>query len=128
MVAQGHFRHRDRRSLGGGFTAVLDMPNTPPATVDAPSLKRKLGDMAEQSLCDYGVWLGADPTGLMPADEMQQLARQVCGLKLYCGETTGGLLIDEDLMEQYVKAWPGPGPIGLHSRKPHDVTSGLGVK
>ena len=112
---KGTFATETAAALAGGFTAVLDMPNTPPATVDAPSLKRKLGDMAEQSLCDYGVWLGADPTGLMPADEMQHLARQVCGLKLYCGETTGGLLIDEDLMEQYVEAWPGPGPIGLHA-------------
>ena len=34
---KGTFATETAAALAGGFTAVLDMPNTPPATVDAPA-------------------------------------------------------------------------------------------
>jgi len=112
---KGTFASETAAALAGGYCAVLDMPNTPPATVDEASLAHKLAEIGAQSRCDYGVWLGANPKKSPDAEELRQLGRSVCGLKLYCGETTGGLLIDRELMESYVAAWSGPGPLGLHA-------------
>lgn len=112
---KGTFASETAAALAGGYCAVLDMPNTPPATVGEASLKHKLGEIAAQARCDWGVWLGADPGREPDPAELAQLGREACGLKLYCGETTGGLLIDRQLMEQYVAAWSGPGPLGLHA-------------
>ena len=112
---KGTFASETAAALAGGYCAVFDMPNTPPATVDEASLQRKFTDMAEQSRCDYRVWLGANPKEEPNPQELTQLGPQVCGLKLYCGETTGGLLIDRPLMDSYVAAWNGPGPLGLHA-------------
>ncbi len=111
---KGTFASETAAALAGGFTAVLDMPNTPPATLGEAALTHKLGELGAQARCDYGAWLGADPRGLPPDDEMRRASRRVCGLKLYCGHTTGGLEIDRELMERYVRAWPGPGTLGLH--------------
>ena len=111
---KGTFASETAAALAGGFTSVLDMPNTPPATLGEAALTHKLGELGGQARCDYGAWLGGDPSGLPTDDEMRRASRRVCGLKLYCGHTTGGLDIDRELMERYVRAWPGPGPLGLH--------------
>jgi len=112
---KGTFASETAAALAGGYCAVFDMPNTPPATVNETSLQRKLADLGAQARCDYKVWLGADPKRDPNPQELRQLGQQVCGLKLYCGETTGTLLIDRTLMESYIAAWSGPGPIGLHA-------------
>ncbi len=109
------FSSETAAALAGGYTAVMDMPNTPPPTVDAPGLARKMRELGEGARCDYGVWLGADPAGAPTPETMTKLARGVCGLKLYCGHTTGTLEIDRELMGAYIKVWPGPGPLGLHA-------------
>ncbi len=112
---KGTFASETAAALAGGFTAVLDMPNAPPATLNEAALAHKLGELDAQALCDYGAWLGGDPDGFLSPAEMRRASRRVCGLKLYCGHTTGGLEMGGELMERYVRAWPGPGPLGLHA-------------
>ena len=80
---KGTFASETAAAIAGGFTAVLDMPNTPPATLGEAALTHKLGELEAQTRCDYGAWLGADPRGLPTDDEMRRASRRVCGLKLY---------------------------------------------
>ena len=46
-------------ALAGGYWAVLDMPNTPPATTTAERLHAKKARLADAAHCDFGTWLGA---------------------------------------------------------------------
>ncbi len=112
---KGDFATETAAALAGGYTAVLDMPNTPPPTTDIHGLDRKLDDLGRNAHCDYGVWLGAHPSGVRPEAELAHLARRVCGIKLYCDHTTGGLAITPSQVESQVASWPGPGVLAAHA-------------
>jgi carbamoyl-phosphate synthase/aspartate carbamoyltransferase/dihydroorotase len=91
-------------ALAGGYWAVLDMPNTPPNTVDAQRLRAKAAFVGERARCDFGLYLGAhgtsDDTGYAAA------APEAAGLKLYCDHTTGSLLLgDQEQRRAHLRAW-----------------------
>ncbi|MFA5134827.1 MAG: dihydroorotase [Patescibacteria group bacterium] len=100
--AHVHFRepggeHKEDWATGsaaaasGGVTTVLDMPNTNPPTVDEPSLAIKR-ERAQQSLVNYGFFLGATTKN----SEAIKTVRDVAGVKIYVGSSTGNLLVSED--------------------------------
>ena len=75
-------------ALAGGYWAVLDMPNTPPATTTRRALATKSRFVAERARCDVGLYLGADqatPTG--PSTRLRPAG--AVGLKMYNDQTTG---------------------------------------
>src|SRR5262245_12455052 len=70
--AQVHFRepgltHKEDIACGttaavlGGVTAVLEMPNTEPATTTADALADKLARSRGRARCDIGFFVGATP-------------------------------------------------------------------
>jgi len=111
---KGTFATETAAALAGGYWAVLDMPNTPPATIDPVALKTKLLTLGEQAVCDWGVYFGASQqtqTNVYP-----QIIEPVCGLKMYNNATTGTLLIDDQATrEQHYASWPGTKPIAVHA-------------
>ena len=100
-------------ALAGGFTTVLAMPNTQPPLVDAASLGRAQEAARARARCDYGIFLGAGEDN--PANG-GELARQVCGLKVYMDQTYGPLRMGSfSALLAHFKLWPGPGPIACHA-------------
>ena len=68
------------------------MPNTPPPTTTRDRLRAKKAAPRRTALCDFGTCLGADQVG----DRGRRTPpRERCasGLKMYCDETTGDLLV-----------------------------------
>jgi len=100
-------------ALAGGFTTVLDMPNTSPPTVDEAALEAKIALAREQVRCDVGFYAGAREDN---AFAVSQLGDRVVGLKMYLGQTYGPLLISQlgVAMGHFVD-WRGPGPIAVHA-------------
>ena len=47
-----------RAALAGGFTTVLDMPNTTPPTTDETALDAKLDMVRKQAQCDVHLFVG----------------------------------------------------------------------
>ena len=78
-------------AASGGVTSFFDMPNTNPSTTTVQALEYKKNRAAQTSLVNYNFFIGATPTNL---DELI-LARNVPGIKLYIGSTTGNLLVDQ---------------------------------
>ncbi|NWF68832.1 MAG: hypothetical protein HXY40_07090 [Chloroflexi bacterium] len=111
---KGTFASETEAALAGGYWAVLDMPNTPPSTIDRPALERKLAEIAAQALCDWGLYYGAakaDNWGTYPA-----IIDDVCGLKIYNNATTGNLLIDDQAIRaQHYQHWPRSKVIAVHA-------------
>ena len=68
-----------RAALAGGFTRVLDMPNTTPPIVDADTLDDKLAQIQASAHCDVCQFLGGSPANVETAHE---LAGRAVGLKL----------------------------------------------
>lgn len=111
---KGTFTSETAAALAGGYWAVLDMPNTPPPTIDPQALATKLAALSAGAVCDWGVYFGAsqdDNTAHYP-----QVAGQVCGLKLYNNATTGTLLLpDQATREVHFRAWPAGRVIAVHA-------------
>src|SRR5690606_9339557 len=105
---QGHFRepglthkedlaHATRACAKGGVTTFLEMPNTRPSTTTQQRIEEKLRMAEQQSLVNYGFYIGATPENL---DELKQ-ARRTPGIKIFIGPSTGELLVDEqDVLER----------------------------
>ena len=100
-------------TLAGGVTAVLDMPNNAPPTVDRQSFSQKQTLFVAKAVIAYGLFLGFDGHDVAP---LRELATQSVGLKLYLDETFGDLTTREPMMlAQVFETWPGPGPIAVHA-------------
>ncbi len=101
-------------ALAGGFTAVLDMPNTRPPTTNGNRLREKRRRASRKAVCDVGFFLGASND--TEPDVVAQAASEAVGLKMYINETFGALRIrDVTTLWTYLRKWPGPGPIAVHA-------------
>ncbi len=94
-----------RAAIAGGFTRVLDMPNTTPPIVDRDTLEHKLAQIQSSAHCDVGQFLGGTASNATTA---VALADRTVGLKLYLGQTHGSLLLSDvrDAIA-HMRAWPG---------------------
>jgi dihydroorotase len=103
-------------ALAGGYWAVLDMPNTPPTTTTAARLAAKAEHVAERARCDFGLWFGAHQQG--NEAEYAAAAPGAVGLKMYCDQTTGDLLIaDQEQRRLHLGAWGASAgtPVAVHA-------------
>jgi dihydroorotase-like cyclic amidohydrolase len=103
-------------ALAAGYWAVLDMPNTPPATTTAARLRAKRELVASQARCSVGLFMGADQDA--DGSEYATAAADAIGLKLYCDHTTGDLLLDDQATRRrHLRAWAEATdkPVALHA-------------
>lgn len=108
------FASETAAALAGGYWAVLDMPNTPPPTIDRPALILKRAAMARQAVCDWGLYFGASQGGNQ--GEYARIADDVIGLKIYNNATTGTLLIeDQAARAPHYAAWRSGKPVAVHA-------------
>ncbi len=111
------FASETAAALAGGYWAVFDMPNTPPATTTRAALDRKLASIRAQAVCDWGVYFGASQDD--NSGTYAEVAADVCGLKIYNNATTGDLLIEAQAARvPHYRAWPGTKPIAVHAEGP----------
>lgn len=89
LTQKEDFHTGTRAALAGGFTTILDMPNTLPPTTTAHALAEKMKIAKEKAVCDYGFHFGATK------DNLEEILRvSPPSLKLYTAASTGNLLID----------------------------------
>ena len=80
-------------AAAGGVTTVFDMPNCVPQTVTIEALQDKFKHAAETCLVNHSFYLGATHTNL---DQIEKIdPAHVCGVKLFMGSSTGGMLLDD---------------------------------
>lgn len=100
-------------ALGGGFTAILAMPNTSPALTDSPTLAMAHKAARTKARCDYGIYLGA---GSGNVTEAVRIAAQACGLKLYLDQTYGPLHLEGLApIQAHLVTWPKDRPVAAHA-------------
>lgn len=103
-------------ALAGGYWAVLDMPNTPPNTTTAERLASKARRFADKARCDLGLYMGADQGS--DGSEYAAGAAGAVGLKMYCDQTTGDLLLsDQSTRRRHLQAWvtATDKPVAVHA-------------
>lgn len=83
-----------RAAVAGGVTSFMDMPNTVPQTTTQALLQEKFDLAAEKSLANYSFYLGATNDNM--AEVLKTDVRNVCGIKLFMGSSTGNMLVDNE--------------------------------
>lgn len=83
--------HASMACARGGITTFLEMPNTIPNAINQELIDQKLELGAQNSLVNYGFYIGATPSN---AAELSQ-AKNVPGIKIFIGSSTGDLLVDQ---------------------------------
>ena len=86
-------RTESRAAVAGGITSFIEMPNTAPQTTTIEKLEEKFAIAAKDSLANYSFMFGGTNDNF---EEIQRLdPKQVAGLKLFLGSSTGNMLVDE---------------------------------
>jgi dihydroorotase len=121
---QVHFRepgleHKEDLASGtaaaalGGVTAVFEMPNTKPNTLDAADLEDKLARARGRAWTDHAFFIGAAAENAESLGEVERLPG-CAGVKVFMGSSTGSLLVDDDetLLEVLRN---GRRPVAIHA-------------
>ena len=107
---QVHFRepgltHKEDLESGslsavmGGVTAVFEMPNTDPLTVNAEALADKVKRGHHRMHCDFAFFVGATSDNTKYLAELERLPG-CAGIKVFMGSSTGSLLVAERLLHR----------------------------
>lgn len=99
-------------AIAGGVTTFLDMPNTVPPTISKKMLAEKRSLVEGQSLADYGLFFGATDDNFA---EIQDV-RNIAGVKVYMGESTGRLIVRTDAAMENLFSY-GKYPIVVHAEE-----------
>lgn len=81
-----------RAAVAGGITSFMEMPNTVPNALTQELLQDKYDIAAKNSLANYSFYMGASNDNL---DQVLKTdPRNVCGVKVFMGSSTGNMLVD----------------------------------
>lgn len=85
--------HESRAAVAGGVTSFMEMPNTIPQTTTIEYLEEKFALAYEDSIANYSFYLGATNENI---NEIKKInPKNVCGLKVFMGSSTGNMLVDK---------------------------------
>jgi len=94
LTYKGDMHSESRAGVAGGVTSFMDMPNTVPPTVTIEALDAKYRDAAEKAMSNHAFFFGATEGNTALFDRLDP--KRICGIKLFMGSSTGGLLVDDD--------------------------------
>lgn len=95
----------------GGVTSFVDMPNNNPPAVTLDALAAKRAIAARDSLANYSFYIGATDDNIdqiLSADP-----RQVAGVKVFMGSSTGNMLVADDVALERIFSIRSM-PVGVH--------------
>jgi dihydroorotase len=86
-----------RAAVAGGVTSFMEMPNTIPPAFTQELLEDKYAIGARSSLANYSFYMGTSNDNAEEALRTNGKKRDVCGIKIFMGSSTGNLLVDNYL-------------------------------
>ncbi len=81
-----------RAAVAGGTTSFMEMPNTIPNTLTQELLEEKYVIASRKSLANYSFFMGTSNDNLN--ELLKTNPRNVCGIKIFMGSSTGNMLVD----------------------------------
>ena len=82
-----------RAAVAGGVTSFMEMPNTKPPALTQELLSNKYQLAAQKSIANYSFFMGASNDNL--EEVLRTNPKNVCGIKIFMGSSTGNMLVDE---------------------------------
>jgi dihydroorotase len=92
LTHKGNIKSESRAAIAGGITSFMEMPNTVPNVFTQQLLEEKYQLAANSSYANYSFFMGASNTNL--EEVLKTNPRNVCGIKVFMGSSTGNMLVD----------------------------------
>jgi len=86
-----------RAAVAGGVTSFMEMPNTVPPAFTQELLEQKYQIASQTSLANYSFYMGTSNENWEEALATNKKKDRICGIKIFMGSSTGGLLVDNYL-------------------------------
>ncbi|HEU4607030.1 MAG TPA: dihydroorotase [Chitinophagaceae bacterium] len=86
-----------KAAVAGGVTSFMEMPNTNPPAFTQELLEDKYKIAAATSLGNYSFFMGTSNENADEALRTNDRKKDICGIKIFMGSSTGGLLVDNFL-------------------------------
>ncbi len=83
-----------KAAVAGGVTSFMEMPNTIPNALTVDLLEQKYERARQASLANYSFFMGVSNDNATEALRINDLKKEVCGLKIFMGSSTGNMLVD----------------------------------
>jgi dihydroorotase len=83
-----------KAAVAGGITSFMEMPNTVPNALTQNLLADKYAIGANSSLANYSFFMGASNDNI--EEVLRTNGRDVCGVKIFMGSSTGNMLVDSE--------------------------------
>lgn len=83
-----------KAAVAGGVTSFMEMPNTIPNALTPELLEDKYKIAAQTSLANYSFFMGTSNSNADEVLKMNDRKKDVCGVKIFMGASTGNMLVD----------------------------------
>jgi len=99
LTHKGNINSESRAAIAGGTTSFIEQPNTVPNAVTQQILEEKYQIANETSHANYSFMMGGTNDNL--EEVLKTNPRNVAGIKLFLGSSTGNMLVDnQDVLEK----------------------------
>ncbi|WP_027383574.1 dihydroorotase [Epilithonimonas caeni] len=92
LTWKGDIETESRAAIAGGTTSFIEQPNTVPNAVTQELLADKYEIASQKSFANYGFMMGGTNNNL--EEVLKTDPRNVPGIKLFLGSSTGNMLVD----------------------------------
>ncbi len=94
MTHKATIASESRAAVLGGTTSFMDMPNNNPPATTMEAINAKNEIAARNSAANYSFYLGATSENIETIKALNP--KEICGVKIFMGSSTGNLLVDDD--------------------------------
>lgn len=103
LTHKANIETESRAAIAGGITSFIEMPNTNPQTTTIQALNDKFDRAAKTSWANYSFMFGGTNDNLEEILKVNK--KEVAGLKLFLGSSTGNMLVDNpEVLEKIFKS------------------------
>lgn len=92
LTHKGDIESESRSAIAGGTTSFIEQPNTVPNAITQEVLANKYELARQKSFANYGFMMGGTNDNL--EEVLKTNPRNVPGIKLFLGSSTGNMLVD----------------------------------
>ncbi|MEO6491143.1 MAG: dihydroorotase, partial [Ferruginibacter sp.] len=94
LTQKATIHSESRAAVAGGVTSFMEMPNTIPNALTLDILEDKYNIAANTSMANYSFYMGVSNDNGEEVLSANKLKKQLCGVKIFMGSSTGKMLVD----------------------------------
>ena len=98
LIHKATIASESKAAVAGGVTSFMEMPNTIPPTFTQQLLEEKYKIAANTSMANYSFYMGTGNNNMEEVLRTNDKKKEVCGVKIFMGSSTGNLLVDNPLI------------------------------